>query len=179
MFEYDVYEQWLDHDKKEFTGSLSNWESPNKQTDNFIRNGIARYKSARNRCYGSDERYKSYKGLEVEFTSRQFLYWWIIQHRFFKLKKPSLGRIDHSKNYSLDNIVLQEHSENSIEARERTKSSPWKSRPINVYYKGINVAIGKSFTQIAKLIGCHENSIKRSCTDGFKVKKQWSFTFQE
>ena len=176
MFEYDIYEKWLDHDKKEFTGSLSNWNSPNKQTDTFIRSAIQRYKAARLRC-SSKRLYPSYQGIKVEFSSRQFIYWWIVQSRFSKVKKPSLGRIDHSKNYSFDNIQIQEHSENSFEVRERTQSHVWKARPVNIFNDGNHVAIAKSFSQAAKVIGCNENSVKRSCDFGHKVLKKWTFTY--
>jgi hypothetical protein len=44
-------------------------------------------------------------------------------------KKASCGRIDHSKNYSLDNIELVEQSENCKE-RLRRRGNPVKSIPV-------------------------------------------------
>ena len=170
----DAYGKWLDHDKREFTGSLSNWNSPNKQTDPYIRTAIQRFKNAKTRC-NNTELYPSYSGIEVEFSCRQFIYWWIVQNRFFNLNKPTLGRIDHSKGYSFDNIKLEEHSENSKEARERTKSSPWAAQEIDIFYNQDHVGIAKSISQAAKYIGCGQGSVMASVNRNCIVKKKWTF----
>lgn len=175
---FDIYEQWLDHDKKEFTGSLSNWESPNKQTDPHIRAAIQRFKNAKTRCSNA-KLYPTYQGIKVEFSLREFIYWWIVQNRFFKFNRVTLGRIDHSKNYTIDNIKLEEYSENSIEARERTQSSPWDAKRINIYHKGTHVAVAKSISQAAKYIDCGANSVKKSAENNYKVKKIWSFQYAQ
>lgn len=75
------------------------------------------------RCYNiKNKAYKNYgaKGIKVEYEIQEFIKWWI--HNFYKmsLKQPSVGRIDHSKNYSFDNIEMVERSSNSKEMIART-----------------------------------------------------------
>ena len=79
----------------------------------------------KSRCYNpNDPRFKWWgaKGIKVEYTSLDFIKWWDIQmKRNGSLKRPNCSRIDHSKNYSLDNIELLECSENSRETWVRSK----------------------------------------------------------
>ena len=81
-----------------------------------------RYKMQRQRCNNpKNDDYKNYgaKGIKVEYSSREFIGWWLESIKNIKVKKPVCGRIDHSRNYSLDNIEIQSASENSKEARKR------------------------------------------------------------
>lgn len=77
----------------------------------------------RRRCYNpKNSRYPWYgaKGIEVQYTAREFIAWWLHEiKRKKRWKRPSCGRIDHEKNYTLDNIELVECADNSREARAR------------------------------------------------------------
>ncbi len=73
------------------------------------------------RCYRKkDQRSKHYLGLDVNYSSRDFIGWWIHNLNKKVWKDPTVGRIDHSKGYSFDNIEMQERSDNSKERILRT-----------------------------------------------------------
>lgn len=81
------------------------------------------WNSQRQRCHNpKDHAYKYYgaKGIRVEYEVRDFIGWWIASYLVVKPKSPSVGRIDHSKNYSFDNIEMVEHADNAREMYHRT-----------------------------------------------------------
>ncbi len=59
------------------------------------------------------------KGIAVEYTAEEFATWFVANWSG-SLVWPSVGRIDHSKNYSLDNIEMIEHAANAREMYDRT-----------------------------------------------------------
>ena len=59
------------------------------------------------------------KGIKVEYSSREFVGWWVYQQKRLKLKNPTVGRIDHNKGYNFKNIKLEEHLTNSADGRVR------------------------------------------------------------
>jgi len=60
---------------------------------------------------------KKRKGVRYKF--REFCYWYVKNLKKKTWEYPHVGRIDHSKPYSFDNIVMQEITENSIERNAR------------------------------------------------------------
>ncbi len=67
--------------------------------------------------------YKYYgaKGIRVEYTQKEFVAWWMTQSiELRKTPRVAVGRIDHNKNYSLDNIELVTAGANSKEMVSRT-----------------------------------------------------------
>ena len=90
------------------------------------------------RCYNpSHPNYPQYGalGIRVEYTTRQFIAWY--EKEYSKRphwNKASCGRIDHTKNYSLDNIQLMEQSENS---KERIRRCGNPSKRIAVEFKNV------------------------------------------
>lgn len=80
----------------------------------------------RQRCM--NPRCKTYRlyggrGIRVQYTSREFIGWYLHHIAIKRPKFPSVGRIDHDKDYTFDNIELVERAENSREANKR-----WGSR---------------------------------------------------
>lgn len=77
------------------------------------------------RCYNpNNNRYKYYgaRGIRVEYTVRQYMGWWLWQRSLNPhMKHPQCGRIDHSKNYSFDNIEMVERADNLREMNTRKK----------------------------------------------------------
>lgn len=59
------------------------------------------------------------KGIQVEYSSREFIGWYLENISNKKFKSPVVSRIDHSKNYSLENVRMEERSENSKESTAR------------------------------------------------------------
>lgn len=81
------------------------------------------WKDQRQRCLNpNDPRYYCYGavGIRVEYSPRELIAWY---EKRFVLRtcwnRPQIGRIDHAKNYTLDNIELIECSENVKERNKR------------------------------------------------------------
>lgn len=73
------------------------------------------------RCNSKNVRsYKYYgaKGIKVEYSKREFIQWFLDNYEESD-KKVHIGRIDHSKNYSFDNIEIQSARENILERIDR------------------------------------------------------------
>lgn len=108
-----------------YKGSLSR----RKKLPLVVRKAQISLRAQRSRCTNpNDHNYKNYgaKGIKVEYETRVFVGWYIKNFIKLKLKDPTVGRIDHSKNYSIDNIEMQERSENS---RERNIRIPQTNVP--------------------------------------------------
>lgn len=67
----------------------------------------------------------------VKYKLRALIYWYYFHPLRKKLKYPNIGRLDHSKLYDFDNIILQEQTENVQERNLRCgnpkpKGTKWK-----------------------------------------------------
>lgn len=114
------------------------------------------------RCYNPNHKnYSQYGalGIRVEYTTRQFIAWY--EREYNKRphwNKASCGRIDHTKNYSLDNIELIEQSENSRERMARC-GNPVKTTPVE--FKNVltgEVRQFKSKAEASRLLGIPKSS---------------------
>lgn len=79
------------------------------------------------------------KGIKVEYSAEDFIRWCI---KNFPLDRSSIcvGRKDHSKNYSLDNIQIETRSESTSERNERLGNpSVFRERAV----ESINIYTGK------------------------------------
>ncbi len=89
------------------------------------------WEAQRARCNNeSHPAYKNYgaKGIRVDYSAFEFVQWCIKNHSY--KSDAVVGRIDHSKNYSLDNI----QSENrAASTRERNSRHGLPSRARAVY----------------------------------------------
>lgn len=63
-------------------------------------------------CYGG-------KGIRVEYSSLEFVKWYLVQIKLKQFEMPNVGRINHDKNYCFSNIEMVEKSENSRERIRR------------------------------------------------------------
>jgi len=91
---------------------------------------------------------------------------------------PSVGRKDHSKDYTFENIEMQEHAENAKE--QFTRIEPWKTKkPVFRLDKTGNPLCRFDSTQAA----ARHYGIKQStvwCAAQFKeprLKAKWQFKF--
>ncbi len=64
-------------------------------------------------------RYYGGKGIVVEYSSRDFVSWYLSEWKRLGIKKPSIGRVDHNKNYCFNNVILESVSDNSKENVKR------------------------------------------------------------
>lgn len=108
-----------------------------KKMDKSIKKIYMRWGCQRSRCNNPrDKAFKYYgeKGIRVEYSSRDFIDWFLNAQISGKFKNPVTGRVDHSKNYSFDNIEMIEWSDNSKEAILRS-GNPRPKRIVHVFFK--------------------------------------------
>lgn len=168
----DKYEQYLDHNLKEYSGPITNAKF---DTENVVKKASIALGNMRRRCKNPTKKQASYKGLSIEFTNTQFIYWWIVQNRFFKMDRPSVGRIDHSKGYSFDNIELQSCSDNTKEVNHRAGlgSKPIK---VNIYRNNELFAIASSLSEASRLTGVKLNAVFQRVSGRYTTPMNgWSF----
>lgn len=101
---YDGYLGWRKPVSKEVLQAKNSYRAQSERCNNK--------NSAKYRLYGG-------KGVRVEYSHREFVGWWLENVITREWKSPTVGRLDHSKGYSFDNIEMQERSENSLERLRR------------------------------------------------------------
>jgi len=133
-----------------------------------------RLKQIRKRCNcKSDTGFKYYgaKGIKCLIPAQDFIAW-------YKATKPEvhmhIGRIDHSKNYTLDNIEWQTNRDNAIERNNRC------GLPVSDPRKSICVVIGSkehsfdSQKEAAKFLGVPRAEITLMLQNKYKKSKHYS-----
>lgn len=105
--------------------------------ESLIKRAREAFAGQRRRCYyKNNPRYSTYgaKGIRVSYTWQEFLEWYILEMPKVNFTDPVIGRIDHSKNYSFDNIEIQSKVSNSSEAINRN-GNPGRLRrkKVNIY----------------------------------------------
>ncbi len=142
----------------------------------------------RRRCSNpKNSGYKTYgaKGIKVEYTSRQFIAWYLENIKKFKGKKPSVGRIDHSKNYTFDNIEIQSCSDNAKERCDRLGAFNYKGGidtkiPVVVYlYRTMEpIVICDSFVEAARVCRASRTAVSAILRGEYKSVAKKKFTFK-
>lgn len=116
--------------------------------------------------------FKNYygKGIRVEYSYKQFVNWFMSEYEKWPYKDDIIvGRIDHNKNYSLDNIRFETTNESWAEFYNRTERSPFKSKSHKVVFLSKNgIQTFSSKRMAAKSIGVDHIRLywllrKRSC----------------
>ncbi len=110
---------------KKYTGPIGN----RKTMSPAVAKAYQSWLDQRKRCNNKNSmsyRWYGAKGIQVEYSSREFTSWYLEQFKKRDWKQPTVGRIDHSKNYSFDNIEMQERSDNSSECAKRTNGGVGK-----------------------------------------------------
>lgn len=119
--------------KRIFKFIKSTWTNLN------IRCGKYRHLQTKNKC-------KSYALINIEFTRNEYKAWCLNQEKqILLLKKPSLDRIDSSKNYSLDNIQIIELCEN---IRKKRMGNDYINGPNSNKKRGIKKIKNKFMARI-------------------------------
>ena len=118
------------------------------------------YKGQKKRCWGLEKKYKSYKGLTVDYKPKEFIKWWCINIKHYIYDNdPTCGRINHSKGYSFDNIRIESRFDNSMELVTRNQHFS----PVKIYVQGKWAFTAKSMKEASDLTGIAYNSIPRYC----------------
>ena len=150
------------------------------QRDPIVIKALDSYFNMRRRCYDKAcpaFKYYGAKGISVEFSLREFVAWYIDETKSFKGESPTVGRIDHSKNYSFDNMEIQSRSENSKE-RIRRLGTPHPNRPVEI----INLSTGEllisyGYKYAAKVVGVSNSTVQRHLK-GDSKRFNCGFTFR-
>lgn len=83
---------------------------------------ISSYVNQQGRCRcKSHKSYKRYggRGINIEYSRKEFIAWFLKNIVTFRGKKPTVGRIDHDKNYAFNNIEIQDHAANSLDGAQK------------------------------------------------------------
>jgi len=113
------------------------------------------WKNQRRRCSGKTSD-PTYHGLSVEYTSRELVDWFL-ERTTDNDYKYIVGRIDHNKGYSLDNIRLETRRESSIEMIDRLN----KRKPLIICDKKTHeeLMIAKDSLEAAYLTGINQSAV--------------------
>lgn len=151
--------------------------NPAVSDDPLVKFAFSSYRNQKNRCLNSNVRsYSSYgaMGISVEYNFSDFLSWCKKNITSGLLAAgATVGRVDHSKNYSLENIEAVTRSENS---RERIFRSgvPMPRVPILVTKKSTGEVVGRfdSFLSAATSTGFRLGSVHRWAKSGKGPRKK-------
>lgn len=115
----------------------SSWTNMN------IRAGKYRHLQTKNKC-------KIYRNIFIEFTRNEYKNWCLKQEQYIlSLLKPSVDRIDNTKNYSLNNIQIINLDEN---IRKKRYESAYVNGPRQKLKRGISKC-GNKFRARIKIKG--------------------------
>lgn len=139
------------------------------------------WQNQRQRCYyKKDRRYEFYggKNIQVEYSSREFIGWWMSKIKYFKGKTPSVGRIDHEENYCFGNIELVDLSDN-VRERNKRHGNPSPPKIITVFFNGKPIDECRGTRAAEKKGYSLRGSIKFSLKTGKTSKKGYRFIYKE
>ena len=150
--------------------------NPATSDDPLVRFAFSSYRNQKNRCLNRNVRsYSSYGaiGISVEYNFQEFLSWCKKNIGKSLLRAgAAVGRINHSKNYSLENIEAVTKSENSRERISRA-GVPIPKVPIVAIKKSTGEVVGRfdSLLSAAASTGLRLGSIHRWAKSGKGPKK--------
>jgi hypothetical protein len=137
------------------------------------------FRGQRKRCRNPKTKsYKTYgaKGICVEYGAREFISWYVPKFKSTKWECAHVGRLDHSRSYSFNNIEMIERSEN---IKERNTRLPQRRRPVLALKDGEKMATFFSSFSAAKILGFKQGHIFE-CAQGKRKKiKGYEFKFLE
>jgi hypothetical protein len=119
--------------------------------------------------------------LPPEYSTREFVGWWLHNLKSFKGTVPTCGRIDHKKGYSWDNIFMQDMKENSREGFLRNKmhiKASLKNREkVNVHCKktGDLIAVIPSIRDTARVFSVSQRLVQFLVRGKYKSSKKINF----
>lgn len=151
-----------------------------KKMDPLVKTAYETWSNQRSRCNNPrNTRYHSYggRGISQNYSSREFIAWYLRNIKNGNWTKPTVGRIDHDKNYEFDNIKIEEYSENSRDACSRYWKKPGPKpktyTKVELYCRCCDksVKIFQSVKDAALFLGIHRTNISTSINRGSKIKK--------
>jgi len=152
---------------------------------NEIRLALNSLNAQRQRCnYKKSVKYKWYgaRGIKVEYSTREFVGWYLENIKNKRFKKPVTSRIDHSKNYCFGNINLEECSENTKERCVRSKhtlgiGSVKRQKYVMCFKNGKHIATG-TLKDVCNIFGMCRGAISQLCHGkNKKAKNRWVYKY--
>jgi hypothetical protein len=128
-------------------------------------------------------RYYGGKGIKVEYGPREFIGWWLENLPSFKGTTPTVGRIDHSKNYCFENIAMQDMADNSREALLRNGLN----NPDNIKASKKVISLNtqtkeeltfRSIREAARSVGVEQATVQRMCKGKIQKLRNKPFVFK-
>jgi hypothetical protein len=160
-----------------YLGPLKN---PNDMPDGQVKKAYISWREQRTRCYNSKRaKYANYgaKGIEVKYSSREFIGWWIEAMSGFSGTDPTIGRINHSDHYRFGNVVIQSRAENSEERNRRGPTSV-PARPVDVSNAaGVFLFRCISMNEAARRTGFNLATVANQCRRGRKISGRCPLRF--
>lgn len=95
-----------------------------KKMPEVVRFAYESFCNQKKKCNNKNDRwYLNYgaKGIKVEYSVREFIGWYLYCKAITDCKISTVYRLDHSKGYNFNNIMMADSSENSLEAFIRNK----------------------------------------------------------
>lgn len=129
------------------------------------------WKNQRSRCYNKNNNsYRNYgsKKINVKYSSREFIGWYLEQIKIFPIKNPVVGRINHNEDYCFGNIKLETRQESTDEMLNRTN----RRKAVGIYNDfGELLHIANSACQASKYANVTQSTIIENCRNAL-IKKQ-------
>jgi hypothetical protein len=100
----------------------------------------------------------------VLYTSRQFIFWYLKEYRKKRWVRAHVGRRDHSKPYSFDNVDMIEQAENNRERNARCGNPGKMHKKVKSFdKKGRFLRQFRSKVEAARFYGLSEKSVYNKC----------------
>lgn len=148
-----------------------------------VRRAYSSWSNQRSKCNSKknpDYKYYGGKGIRVEYDSSEFIGWWLDNIKKRKWKDPTVGRIDHDKNYCFENIEMQERSDNSMERYVRHGVVFDCSKPVLALKDGKIIKRFKSASAAADHFDKPNSTIVRICNGQLnKIRSGHTFMYEE
>lgn len=120
------------------------------------------------------------KGIRVLYSFQEFWSWYKVN---LNGKNLTVGRIDHSKDYSLDNIEFQTKTANTEERNARCGNPSMAKRKQVLCFKASGMEFVKEYESTLaaeKATGVHNANIRMYCLGKLKqTKSGLTFRFKE
>lgn len=157
----------------------------------ILKKAAAAYRAIRQRCeQKTSVGYPFYgaKGIRVEFEKEEFVVWYCekLSQWDRPLRLASVGRIDHSKNYSMNNIEVQSRADNvremhsrnphTIYSNLRSGTDATKRRVLILDAKTLSpICIAESLTQAAIVVGVSVQQVCLNCKENKRTLDKGRF----
>lgn len=135
------------------------------------------YRNQRSRCYNKNDRCFSHygeEGIEVRYDRADFIEWFLKNYPYKNagFNQYVVGRIDHKKDYSFDNIRFETMQESGLEVAKRLKKE--KKICLFNFRTGEELIIFSSIHSAAKSLDLDKSSIQNQCKNRILNKKRKS-----